>query len=88
MATTAAASFIGSITMKRSMPLRTSTWYDSAISSGLAVSHEMKRIPVDRKLSGVRGVRCFISRSRSHGSSRWKRTATPMCVLAPKSSAW
>ena len=74
--------------MKRSTPLRTSSWYDRAISSGCAVSHEMKRMPVDRKLSGVRGAYSFINRKRSHGSSLWKRTVTAMCVLLLKSIAW
>ena len=79
--------FIGSMTMKRSMPLCTSSLYESCISSGWAVSHEMKRMPVERKLSGVRGMRAFMSRMRSHGSSLWKRTVTAMWVLVLKSIA-
>ena len=69
LSVTACMLFMGSITMKRSMPLRTSSLYESCISSGWAVSHEMKRIPVDRKLSGVRGMRAFIRRMRSQGFS-------------------
>ena len=48
----------------------------------------MKRMPVVMKLSGVFGIAALTSRSRSHGSSRWKRTATAMCVLDVKSAAW
>ena len=38
--------------------------------------------------SGVAGIASLTSRIRSHGSSRWKRTETAMCVLEVKSSAW
>ena len=34
------------------------------------------------------GIPWLTSRSRSHGSSPWKRTATAMCVLEEKSTAW
>ena len=34
------------------------------------------------------GIAARISRISSHGSSRWKRTDTAMCVLDVKSSAW
>ena len=40
------------------------------MNSGLAVSQEMKRKPVDMNCSGVFGVAAAISRMRSHGSSR------------------
>ena len=45
----------------------------------------MKRIPVVIMLSGVFGIAALTSRSRSHGSSRWKRTETAMWVLDVKS---
>ena len=48
----------------------------------------MKRMPVVMKLRGVFGIAAATRRSRSHGSSRWKRTATAMCVLDVKSAAW
>ena len=48
----------------------------------------MNRIPVVIMLSGVSGIAALTSRIRSHGSSRWKRTDTAMCVLEVKSSAW
>ena len=41
----------------------------SAMNSGLAVSQEMKRKPVDMNCRGVLGVAAAISRMRSHGSS-------------------
>ena len=44
-------------------------------------------MPVVIRLSGVFGIASLTSRSRSHGSSRWKRTDTAMCVLEVKSSA-
>ena len=40
------------------------------------------------KLRSVFGIAARISRISSHGSSRWKRTDTAMCVLEVKSSAW
>jgi hypothetical protein len=64
------ASFIGSARQKRRMPLRASTSKASAMNSGLAVSQEMKRKPVDMNCSGVLGVAAAIRRIRSHGSSR------------------
>ena len=48
----------------------------------------MNRIPVVMMLSGVFGIAALTSRIRSHGSSRWNRTDTAMCVLEVKSSAW
>ncbi len=48
----------------------------------------MNRIPVVIIPSGVSGIASLTSRIRSHGSSRWKRTETAMCVLEVKSSAW
>ena len=39
-------------------------------------------------LSGVSGIAALTSLIRSHGSSRWKRTETAMCVLEVKSQAW
>ncbi len=48
----------------------------------------MNRIPVVIIPSGVCGIAALTSRNRSHGSSRWKRTETAMCVLEEKSSAW
>ena len=57
------------------------------MNSGLAVSQEMKRNPVDRNCNGVFGVAFAISRIRSHGSSFLYRTATPMCVDVVKSMA-
>ena len=44
-------------------------------------------MPVVMNFSGVFGIAALTSRIRSHGSSRWKRTDTAMCVLAVKSSA-
>ena len=69
-ATLDSASFMGSARQKRRMPLRASTSNASAMNSGLAVSQEMKRNPVDMNCSGVRGVAAAIRRMRSHGSSR------------------
>ena len=63
------ASFIGSARQKRRMPFRASTRNASAMNSGCAVSHEMKRNPVDRNCNGVFGVAAAMSRMRSHGSS-------------------
>ena len=42
-------------------------------------------MPVVMKLSGVSGIAALTRRNRSHGSSRWKRTETAMCVLDEKS---
>ena len=70
------------------MPLRTASRNDSAITSSPAGTQEMKRIPVVIRLSGVFGIAALTSLIRSHGSSRWKRTDTAMCVLEVKSSAW
>ena len=81
------ASFIGSARQKRRMPLRASVRNASAMKSGLAVSQEMNRNPVDMNCSGVFGVAAAISRIRSHGSSFLYRTATPMCVEVVKSMA-
>jgi hypothetical protein len=67
-ATLESASFIGSARQKRRMPLRASTRKASAMNSGLAVSQEMKRKPVDMNCNGVRGVAAAISRMRSQGS--------------------
>src|SRR5207302_133726 len=52
-ATLDSASFIGSARQKRRMPLRASTSKASAMNSGLAVSQEMKRNPVDMNWSEV-----------------------------------
>src|SRR5687767_1969415 len=87
LATFAAASFMGSARQKRRMPLRASAAYASDMNSGLAVSQEMNRKPVPMNCSGVLGVAAAIRRMRSHGSSRLKRTATPMCVEVVKSMA-
>ena len=70
------------------MPLRTTQRKASRITSSSAGVHVMKRMPVVMKLSGVFGIAALTSRVRSHGSSWWKRTATPMCVLDVKSAAW
>ena len=78
----------GSATWKRRIPLRTTHRNASRITSSPAGTQVMKRIPEVMKLSGVCGIAALISRSRSHGSSRWKRTATAMCVLEVKSTAW
>ena len=69
------------------MPFRTTRRTDSAITSSLAGTHEMNRIPVVIMLSGVLGIAALTRRMRSKGSSRLKRTETPRCVLAVKSSA-
>ena len=81
-------SFDGSAIWKRRIPLRTTQRNESRITSSSAGTHEMKRMPVVMKLSGVRGIAALTSRKRSHGSSRWKRTETAMCVLDEKSHAW
>jgi hypothetical protein len=70
------------------MPLFTASRNDSPITSSPAGTHEMKRIPVVIRLSGVWGIAALTERSRSHGSSLWKRTDTAMWVLEVKSSAW
>ena len=70
------------------MPFRATQRKESRITSSSHGCHEMKRIPVVMKLRSVFGVAARISRISSHGSSRWKRTDTAMCVLEVKSSAW
>ncbi len=80
-------SFDGSAIWKRRMPLRTMHRNESRITSSPAGTHEMNRIPVVMRFSGVFGIAALTSRIRSHGSSRWKRTDTATCVLAVKSSA-
>ena len=60
---------------------------ESRITSSSQGTHEMNRIPVEIIPSGVFGIASLISRIRSHGSSRWKRTETAMWVLEVKSSA-
>jgi hypothetical protein len=67
--------------------LRTASRNDRRITSSPAGTQEMKRMPVVIRFSGVSGMAALTSRSRSHGSSRWKRTDTAMCVLEVKSSA-
>jgi hypothetical protein len=79
--------FDGSAIWTRRIPLRATSRNDSRITSSPAGTHEMKRMPVVMKLSGVFGIAALTSRIRSHGSSRWKRTDTAMCVLEVKSSA-
>ena len=69
------------------MPLRTTQSKTSRITSSLAGTQEMNRMPVVMKLSGVFGIAALTSRIRSQGSSWWKRTDTAMCVLEVKSSA-
>ena len=78
----------GSAICIRRMPLRATSRKASAITSWSAGTQEMKRMPVVMMLSGVFGIAALTSRMRSHGSSRWKRTDTAMCVLEVKSSAW
>ena len=78
----------GSAIWKRRIPLRATSRNDSRITSSSAGTHEMNRIPVPIIPSGVFGIAALIRRIRSHGSSRWKRTDTAMCVLEVKSSAW
>src|SRR5437588_99560 len=68
-ATLDSASFIGSARQKRRMPLRASTSKASAMNSGLAVSQEMKRNPVDMNCRGVVGVAAAMRRMRSHGAA-------------------
>jgi hypothetical protein len=63
------ASFIGSASAKRRMPLRASVRKASSMNSGLAVSQAMKRKPVERNCSGVVWQISAIARIRSHGSS-------------------
>ena len=58
------------------------------MNSSSAGTQAMKRMPVVMKSSGVFGIAALTSRSRSHGSSWWKRTDTAMWVLEVKSSAW
>ncbi len=69
------------------MPLRTTSFRASSITSSSAGTHEMKRTPGVIMLSGVFGIAALRRRMRSHGSSRWKRTDTAMCVLEVKSQA-
>ncbi len=78
----------GSAIWSRRSPWRTTSRKDSRITSSAAGTHEMKRIPVVIIPSGVFGIAWLTDRIRSHGSSRWKRTETPRCVLEVKSSAW
>ena len=66
----ASASFMGSARQNRRMPFLASVAKASAMNSGLAVSQEMKRNPVDMNCSGVLGVAAAMSRIRSQGSSR------------------
>jgi hypothetical protein len=49
--------------------------------SGWEFCQLMKRKPVPMNCSFVVGMAARVSRSRSHGSSRWVRTATPIAVL-------
>src|ERR1700683_985101 len=86
-ATFESASFIGSAKANRRIPLLMRVLNTSAMNSGLAVSHEIKRKPVERNCNGVFGVALAIRRMRSQGSSFLKRTATPMCVEVVKSMA-
>ena len=67
--------------------MRTALRNTSATTSSAHGRHEMKRLPVVIIDSGVSGIAALTSRSRSHGSSRWKRTETAMCVLEVKSHA-
>ena len=83
----ATGSFAGSANWKRRMPLRTTQRNARRITSSSHGCQAMKRMPVVMKLSGVFGIAARISRISSHGSSRWKRTETAMCVLDVKSSA-
>ena len=83
----AAGSFDGSAIWKRRMPLRTTSRKASRMTSSPAGTHEMNRMPVVMKFSGVSGIASRTRRIRSHGSSRWKRTETAMWVLDVKSSA-
>ncbi len=78
----------GSATWTRRIPLRTTQRNASRITSSSTGTQVMKRIPEVMKLRGVVGIAALTRRSRSHGSSRWKRTATAMCVLDVKSTAW
>ena len=70
------------------MPFRTTQRKASRITSSSHGCQAMKRIPVVMKFRRVFGVAARISRISSHGSSRWNRTETDMCVLDVKSSAW
>ena len=78
----------GSATWTRRIPLRTTQRNASRMTSSSTGTQVMKRIPEVMKLRGVLGIAALTSRSRSHGSSWWKRTATAMCVLDVKSTAW
>ena len=62
-------SFEGSAICRRRRPLRTTSRIDSAITSGLAGVHEMKRMPVVIIPSGVFGIAALTRRIRSQGSS-------------------
>jgi hypothetical protein len=77
----------GSANWKRRIPLRTTQRKASRITSSSHGCQAMKRIPLVMKLRSVFGIAARISRISSHGSSRWKRTDTAMCVLEVKSSA-
>ena len=83
-----AGSFDGSTIWMRLMPLRTMQRNTSRMTSSSAGVHVMKRMPVPMKLSGVLGMAALTRRMRSQGSSRKNRTATAMCVLDVKSTAW
>src|SRR5277367_5892538 len=86
-ATLESASFIGSANAKRRIPLLMRVLNTSAMNSGLAVSQEIKRKPVERNCNGVFGMAWAMRRMRSQGSSFLKRTATPMWVEVVKSMA-
>ena len=81
------AAFIGSAICTRRRPLRTMQRNTSAMTSSAHGRQEMKRLPVPIIESGVLGMAALVRRSRSHGSSRWKRTDTAMWVLEVKSHA-
>ena len=84
----ALGSLAGSANWKRRMPLRTTHRKARRMTSSSQGCQAMKRMPVVMKLRSVRGMAARIRRMSSHGSSRWKRTETDMCVLDVKSSAW
>jgi hypothetical protein len=87
MPRSASGEFEGSAIWKRRMPFRTTQRNASRITSSSQGCHVMKRMPVVMKLSNVVGKAVRSRRMSSHGSSRWKRTETPMWVLEVKSSA-
>src|SRR4051812_46353153 len=80
-------SFDGSAIWNRRIPFRATQPKTRLITSSPAGTHEMKRIPVVMKLSGVSGIASLTRRIRSQGSSWWKRTETAMWVLDVKSRA-